>query len=80
MTIAGRAFESIRRMLSSPPRDVALWRNLTLAERKAVLTMACLPAAWRRRDWVTFTLQERQKILDQVQRASGWAERLRAVE
>ena len=80
MSVAADHIETMRAMLAMPSRDQSLWENLTINQRRGLLTMAGLPGSWSVRDWVSLTQRERVKLLTAAHDASTWSARLRGPE
>jgi hypothetical protein len=49
---------------------------MTDSQREAILRMAGLPFQWCERRWKNFTGTERIKILDQINEAASWKDKL----
>lgn len=80
MSAAAEHIETMRAMLKMPSRDESLWQNISLNQKRGLLTMAGLPGSWAVRHWGSFTQRERIRLLTQVHDASTWAARLRGPE
>jgi len=68
--------QAIRCCLTMPPRDESLWIHMTDLQRESILRMAGLPFQWCERRWKSFTGAEQIKILDQINEAASWKDKL----
>lgn len=75
------AMQRIRATLGSyhVPREAQWWTNLKPAERATLVRHAGLNSDCTKRRWESLGVEERQRILQAVERAAAWARKLQSL-
>lgn len=61
------------------PREAQWWTDLKPAERATLVRHAELDSDRAKRRWVCLSVEERQRILQAVERAAAWARKLQSL-